>query len=91
MSVITMSDFNKQERDQLLYPRSRYYGEFTPSNLLFNANLQEFTQRVSFICALETGGKLSPEQAYQEIRQLYKQLKKSRKQLMVSGDASSEP
>jgi len=31
-----------------LYPRSRYYGQVKPENLVFNANLQEFAQRVSY-------------------------------------------
>jgi sigma54-dependent transcription regulator len=83
-----MGNSNNYERDRFLYPRSRYYGQFTPPNLVFNANLQEFSQRVTYICGLETGGKLNPEAAYQEIKQLYKQLKKSRKQLGIGGSSS---
>jgi hypothetical protein len=67
-----------------LYPRSRYRGEVKPENLVFNANLQEFSQRINYICCLETGGKLTPEESYREIRSLWKQLKKSRKQLGIS-------
>ncbi|ELS31139.1 hypothetical protein Pse7429DRAFT_3741 [Pseudanabaena biceps PCC 7429] len=47
-----------------LFPRSRYYGKFTPENLIFNANLQEFSHRVSIISSLETGGKISSREAY---------------------------
>jgi len=64
-----------------LYPRSRYYGKVTPESLTFNANLQEFAQRVSFICALETGGKLSPEESYNQIEVLWEQLERTTKQL----------
>ena len=71
------------DRSDFLYPRSRYYGEFKPENLVFNANLQEFAQRVNYLCNLETGGKISPEEAYQEIKQLWKQLKRSKKQLGI--------
>ena len=71
------------EQQDLLYPRSRYYGHVLPENLIFNANLQEFAQRISFIASLETGGKLSPEESYQQIRVLWKQLNKSRKQLGI--------
>ncbi len=78
------------ERDEFLYPRSSYRGEFTPENLAFNANLQEFAQRASYICALETNGKISAEEAYQQIKFLWKQLKKSKKQLGVGKDNSSE-
>lgn len=73
-------------KDDFLYPRSRYHGDFTPENLLFNANLQEFAQRVSLICGLETGGKVSPEEAYEQIRGLWKQLKNSKKNLGIGED-----
>ncbi|MBE9221812.1 hypothetical protein IQ215_03800 [Cyanobacterium stanieri LEGE 03274] len=65
----------------MLYPRSPYHGEFTPENLVFNANLQEFAQKVSYICNLETNGKISSNQAYQQIRVLWKELKNSIKNL----------
>ncbi len=71
------------DRSDFLYPRSRYYGEFKPENLVFNANLQEFAQRVNYLCSLETGGKISPETAYEEIKELWKQLKRSKKQLSI--------
>ena len=69
--------------DDFFYPRSRYHGDFTPENLVFNANIQEFAQRVSLICGLETGGKISPEEAYDQIKELWKQLKKSKKNLGI--------
>jgi hypothetical protein len=74
------SDISK---DSFLYPRSRYYGEFTPEHLAFNANLQEFSQKISYISALETGGKLSAEQAYEQVKGLWKQLKQSKKALKI--------
>jgi hypothetical protein len=66
-----------------LYPKSRYRGSVQPENLVFNANLQEFAQKVSYITNLETNGKLSPEQSYKEIRTLWKQLKRSKKHLDI--------
>jgi len=80
----------KISKNSFLYPRSRYYGPFTPEYLAFNANLQEFSQRVSYIVALETGGKLSPEQAYEQMKCLWKQLKQSKKAMNISADGSSE-
>ncbi len=80
-------------KDDFLYPRSRYHGDFTPENLVFNANLQEFAQGVSLICGLETGGKISAEEAYYKIKDLWKQLKKSKKNLGIgedSGDGSTQ-
>lgn len=76
------------DRDQFLYPRSRYYGQVKPENLVFNANLQEFAQRISFICNLETNGKISSEEAYNQIKALWKQLKRSKKQLGVGENPS---
>ena len=66
-----------------LLVRSRYRGQVKPENLLFNANLQEFSQRVSLISGLETNGKLSPEDSYQQISQLWEQLTYSYNQLEI--------
>ncbi len=66
-----------------LYPRSRYYGNVKPENLVFNANLQEFAQRVGYLSSLETSGKISPTEAYEQIDQLWEQLKKSKKELGI--------
>jgi sigma54-dependent transcription regulator len=71
-------------KQQFISPTSRYYGEFTPEHLAFNANLQEFANRVSLICGLETGGKITNKEAYNQIKQLWKQLKESKKQLLDS-------
>ncbi|WP_413773413.1 DUF7219 family protein [Thalassoporum mexicanum] len=71
------------KKDKFLFPRSAYRGKFTVENLIFDANLQEFSQKVGYICALETGGKISSKQAYDEIKALWKQLKKSRKRLGI--------
>ncbi|MDP8962850.1 MAG: hypothetical protein M3O33_02455 [Cyanobacteriota bacterium] len=71
------------DRSDFLYPRSRYYGKVKPENLVFNANLQEFAQQVNYICNLETAGKLPPEEAYTQIKNLWKQLKRSKKELAI--------
>lgn len=71
------------KKDDFIYPRGRYYGQVKPENLVFNANLQEFAQRVSYICNLETGGKLSPDEAYEQIKALWKNLKRTKKQLQI--------
>lgn len=81
-----MTESNSQYINNFLYPRSRYYGKFQPENLVFNANLQEFSQRISYITCLETAGKLSQEEAYKQIKALWKQLKHSKKQLAVGGN-----
>lgn len=70
------------DKNNFLSPMSRYRGEFTPEQLAFNANLQEFANRVSLICGLETGGKVSSKDAYDQIKQLWKDLKASKKALL---------
>lgn len=66
---------------EFLYPRSRYYGEFRPEYLVFDANLQEFAQKVTYICSLETGGKIPPVEAYEQIRKLWLELEQSKDRL----------
>lgn len=72
-----------RDKEDFLYPRGSYRGNVKPENMVFNANLQEFAQRVSYICNLETGGKLDPDEAYKQIKALWKELKRSKKQLGI--------
>jgi hypothetical protein len=76
-----MVDHN--DKYNFLYPRTSYHGKVQPENLVFNANLQEFAHKVSYICNLETGGKLPSEEAYKQIKSLWKQLKRSKKELGI--------
>ena len=69
-----------------LYPRHSYHGKVKPENLVFNSNLQEFAQKINYICNLETGGKLPPEKAYKQIKTLWKELKRSKKELKIGQD-----
>ncbi len=71
------------DKADFLNPRSRYYGEGKPENLVFNANLQEFANRVTIICGLETNGKMTPDESYKEMKSLWKQLKRSKKALGI--------
>jgi len=74
-------DENKRDKENFIFPQSSYRGEFTPENLVFNANLQEFAQKVSYICNLETNGKITPQDAYKQIKNLWAELKTSIKNL----------
>lgn len=74
---------SNQDKYNFIHPHSRYRGEVKPENLVFNANLQEFAQKVNYISNLETAGKISPEDAYSQIKSLWKELKRSRKQLEI--------
>ena len=82
---------DNQKRYEFLFPRNNYRGKVKPENLVFNSNLQEFAQKISYICNLETGGKLPPEEAYKQIKSLWKQLKRSKKELGIGkSDFDSE-
>lgn len=79
-----MVEPNQVDKNNFLYPRNSYYGQVKPENLVFNANLQEFSQRVNYICNLGTNGKLTPEDSYNQIKDLWQQLKRTKKELGVS-------
>lgn len=70
-------------KENLLCPRSNYYGDFSPAKLAFNANLQEFAHRVGYIAALQTSGKISAEDAYEQTETLWEELKHSKKHLAL--------
>ena len=77
---------SNQNKDEFFNPYYPYRGEVKPQNVLYNANLQEFAQEVSYICNLETAGKIKPEQAYKKIKYLWKTLKFSKKELKIGED-----
>ncbi len=83
-----MTEQKPPQKEDFLFPRSKYWGDFSPQRLAFNANLQEFAQRVSLVCNLETGGKIGPMEAYEEIKRLWKDLKRSKANLL---DANEDP
>jgi hypothetical protein len=62
-----------------------------PQNLVFDANLQEFSNKVSLICSLETGGKITPEEAYRQIKELWKQLKQTKKAILDNPQWKESP
>ena len=79
---MSQSPNNNHGKDNFLHPQASYRGDFSPQKLAFNANLQEFAQKVGYICALETNGKISSQEAYDRIRDLWHQLETSKQQLL---------
>jgi hypothetical protein len=49
---------------------------------MFHQNLESFAERVGLLVGLQSNGKVSQEQAYAEIRKLWKDLKDSRDTLL---------
>lgn len=83
-----MSENNppNHEKEGFLFPRASFRGEFTPENLVFNANLQEFAHKINYVCNLETSGKISANQAYAQIKTLWKELKASVKNMNIENN-----
>lgn len=79
---------DKNGKNSFFFPYSSYRGQVKPENLVFNANLQEFALRVSYVCNLETAGKIPPGEAYQQIKKLWKKLENSKEQLGIEENCS---
>ncbi|WP_445634928.1 Isopropylmalate/homocitrate/citramalate synthase [Nostoc sp. DSM 114161] len=73
-----MTQLNYPVKNSFLYPLSRYYGQVTSDNLIFNANLQEFAQKIGYISSLQTNGKLSQKEALSKIEALWQEFKASK-------------
>ena len=56
--------------------------DWSPQRLMFHQNLESFAERVGLLVGLQSNGKVSQEQAYAEIRKLWKELKDSRGSLL---------
>ena len=52
----------------------------------FERALARFGDKVGLIAGMEVSNKITPEQAYQEIKELYKELKTLRKQEKLNWD-----
>ncbi|MCH9714119.1 MAG: hypothetical protein K0U63_06175 [Cyanobacteria bacterium] len=56
--------------------------DWTPQRLVFHQNLESFAERVGLLVGLQSNGKVTQEQAYAEIRKLWKDLKGTRGNLL---------
>jgi hypothetical protein len=60
-----------------------YRGEdWSPERLLFHQNLETFAERVGLIVGLQGNGKISQEEAYDQIKGIWKSLKQSKDTLI---------
>lgn len=75
----------------LLCPRSRYYGDLAPEKVDFNGVLQDFANRVSLTCALETGGKISQTEAMERLDALWQALQTTRMRHRLTQDVPHIP
>ena len=62
---------------------SSFHGEdWSPQRAAFHQNLEQFADRIGLIVGLQGNGKVSQEEAYEQIKELWSQLKGSRKDLL---------
>lgn len=57
-------------------------GDWTPQRLLFHQNLESFAERVGLLVGLQSNGKVTQEEAFAEIRRMWKELKDSKSTLL---------
>jgi hypothetical protein len=63
-----------------------YRGDhWTPERLMFHQNLETFAERVGLIVGLQGNGKITQEEAYAQIRKIWKSLKQSKDLLIERG------
>jgi hypothetical protein len=56
--------------------------EWAPERLMFHQNLESFADQVGLIVGLQANGKMSQEQAFAQIKKLWKAIKISKENLL---------
>jgi hypothetical protein len=76
----------KQTKEEFLYPTPPINPDADMSflNIAQINNLNNFTHHVSYLTNMAIGGKITVEDAYAEIKKLYKAMRQSRKSLRGS-------
>ncbi|KEF42212.1 MAG: hypothetical protein ER33_06735 [Cyanobium sp. CACIAM 14] len=59
--------------------------EWSPERLMFHQNLETFAEQVGLIVGLQANGKLSQEQAFHQIKKIWKTIKQSKETLLPDG------
>jgi hypothetical protein len=94
-SPISLSQHGAEDPDPAirspLEAHSSYRGrDWSPQRLMFHQNLESFADRVGLIVGLQSNGKISQEEAYTEIRKIWKNLKESKGLLLTELDSDSD-
>ena len=64
-------------------PHGSYRGDdWSPERLIFHQNLETFAERVGLIVGLQGNGKITQEEAYAQIKGIWKNLKQSKVHLI---------
>jgi len=59
------------DKQQFLHSRSPYYGRPDADAVEVNQHLQDFAQQVGYVCNLHTGGRLSSQEAFEQLERLW--------------------
>ena len=66
---------------------SSFHGkDWSPQRAAFHQNLEQFADRIGLIVGLQANGKVSQEEAYEQIKELWKILKISRNDLLPNNN-----
>lgn len=78
-----MTTSKEQVKEKFLYPTPPLNPDANMSFLDIAQinNLNSFSHHVSYLSSMVVGGKLTPTEAYKEIKKLYKAMKRSHKSL----------
>ncbi len=60
--------------------------DWSPERLMFHQNLESFADKVGLIVGLQANGKMSQEDAYRQIRKIWKNLKYTKDSLFDSNE-----
>ena len=93
-SPISRSQPEADEPDPVVHSpleaHTSYRGrDWSPQRLMFHQNLESFADRVGLIVGLQSNGKMSQEEAYTEIRKIWKDLKTSKDVLLTDQNGAA--
>ena len=74
-------------RSEFIHPHSHFYGKSSPENIKFYNLMEDFVQEASLISNLAGNGKMSLDDAFSEIEELWKQVIKSKEDLGIGNSA----
>jgi hypothetical protein len=83
---MTTSKTAQQKKEEFLYstPPMNPDADMSFLDIAQINNLNNFSHHVSYLTNMAVGGKIKPEEAYKEIKKLYKAMKESHKSLKGS-------
>jgi len=65
-----------------------YHAFKSQEEIVLDGSLQEFATKIGYICSLEHGHKIEPLEAYKRVKEMYKQLKKVKKEIFPKLEVS---